>query len=131
MTWSDKNYKPFNKNRKRIPSKNALPLGGIISDAISRHGIAWQINAAMTVKKANEILDAIIDPKLRPDVRAISFTNNELIIFCRHSAASNLINDFKIDLQQMLEESIPSISVLNIICQVNPHGLDSKSEIGV
>lgn len=131
MTWSDNNTRPINKNRQRQYSKNAAPIGGILSDAIGRHGIGWQIKAAMAVKIANKILDDLIEPNLRNDIRAISFVSDQLTLSCRHAPASNLANSYRTQLQERLERELPNINIVNIFCKVDPYGLDSKSQIGV
>ncbi len=131
MIWEDNNTKPFNKNRQRQFSKNASSIGGILNDAIGRHGIAGQIKAALAVKLANKILDDLIEPNLRNDFRAVSFVNDQLILLCRHAAASNYANSIRVQLQERLEKELPNINIANIFCKVDPIGLDNKSQVGV
>lgn len=117
------------KHANRRFNKNATPISGIVQTALTRHGISTQITSAMAVKYANQVLDTIVDQKLRSDLRALSFIHDELTIVCRHSAASYLADTIRDQIKEILETQLPSVTVKNIICKIHPHLLDSTSEI--
>ncbi|RMD51769.1 hypothetical protein D6827_01510 [Candidatus Parcubacteria bacterium] len=119
------------KRQSRRYQKNAVSLNDIINSALSRHGIARQVTAAMAVKKAQAILLSLIDDVLHDDMRVISFTDNILNIACRHPAAAHHCQRIEKDLIYSLHRELPSITVEKINYKINPHLLDSGSEIGV
>ena len=109
--------------------KNAVPIAGAIKDALKRHGISGQVTSALAVGYANSTLDQLVDPLVRPDLRALSFEQDKLTVVCQNSAASHLASTLGSDLKEAIETRLPNISVKSIVCKINPHLLSNTSEI--
>ena len=74
MSWNNSTYKYKRPKRaNRAFRKHAIPMGSMISDTLKRHGIGSQVKAAMIVREGNRILDQIVDPELRSDLRVLSY----------------------------------------------------------
>jgi hypothetical protein len=120
-----KRPKKANRPFKKRPDSINFLVGG----ALKRHGIGPQVQAAMIVKRANEVLDRIIEERFRSDVRVISFQRTELHVACRHAPARHVIDSVRVQISEEMTVHFPSITINRIFCKVDPHMLDSKSEI--
>lgn len=101
----------------------------MLSDAVRRHGIGGQVEAAMVVKCANDELDSLVEQTQRKDLRAISYVRGELLVVCRHNAAAHLATSLRSSLVERIEVEVPRVTIRNIICRIDTHSLDSRSEI--
>ena len=113
--------RPFKKNPDKIDS--------LMTGALKRHGIGAQVQAAMIVKRANELLDELIREQHRGDVRVVSYKQNELHVACRHAQARYMINGVQDRLQAHVEQHFPSVTISQVFCRIDPHLLDSTSEL--
>ncbi len=111
--------------KKRPDQMNSL-IGG----ALKRHGIGAQVEAAMIVKRANELLDRVLDERYLVDARVVSFQQTVLHVACRHAPARHMIESVRVQICDELEQQFPSITIDRILCRIDPHLLDSRSEIG-
>ncbi len=85
----------------------------ISSSWLKRHGIEQEVSATMIVQRANAVLaDLIIDSPLKADVYVIAYKNEELIIACRHAAATHAMQEFLPRLKQAIQQAFPSKSFL-------------------
>jgi hypothetical protein len=120
-----KRPKRANRPFKKDPDKINKLVGG----ALNRHGIGAQVEAAMIVKRANELLDRVVDDRYRVDVRVVSFQRTVLHVACRHAPARHVIESVRVQISDEMKKQFPSISIDRILCRIDPHLLDSRSEI--
>lgn len=124
----DKKSSIGQKRFERMHRKHAIPMGNLISETLKRHGIGSQVQAAMIVREGNQILDQLIDPELRRDIRVLSFTHRTLNLACRHSAAAHLANSLRVELKETIEEQIPDASIDRVFVRIDPHALDHSAD---
>lgn len=95
-------------------------LGNLLTSALNRHGIQKQVTATMIVQRANQILlDIVAGTPLVEDVRVIVYKNDELIVACRHAAASYDAQQILPTLGKELERSFPDKSFRRIVARVS------------
>ena len=129
MTWDKSTYKYRRPQRaNRAFRKHAIPMGTLVSATLKRHGIGSQVKAAMVVREGNLILDQIIEAKFRKDLRVLSCVHRTLNIVCRHSAAAPLANSMRLELQKLIEESIPDAIIEKVYVRIDPHALDHSAD---
>ncbi|MBU4315247.1 DUF721 domain-containing protein [Patescibacteria group bacterium] len=116
------------KRPDRMHRKHAIPMGNLISDTLSRHGIGRQVQSALIVREGNNILCNLIEPQFLKDIRVLSFTYKTLTIACRHSASAHLANSIRASLQEKIEQKIPSAIIENIFVKIDPHALDHSAD---
>jgi len=108
--------------------KHAIPMGSLISDTLKRHGIGSQVHAAMIVREGNLVLDEIIGPEFRSDLRILSYTFRTLNLVCRHSAAAHMANSMRSDIKESIEEKIPDAMIEKIYVRIDPHAVDHSAD---
>lgn len=74
----------------------------------------------MIVQKANEILSSLAQPPLVFDICATVFAENELIIACRHPAASYDMQALLPSLKDHLERAFPDRTFAKIRTRISP-----------
>lgn len=117
------------KRHDRQNRKNAIPMNKLVFDTLSRHGIAKQVQSAMIVKEGNAILDQIVEPDYRDDIRVLSYSSNMLVIVCRHSASMHYANSIRSVLQEKIEKIIPDAVITKINVRTDQRLLDSHADI--
>lgn len=127
MSWNKPTYK-LPKKANRPFKKNAVQMGNLVYDTLQRHGIGAQVQAAMIVREGNTILNDLIDPDLRKDVRVISFSNRNLTIACRHSASGHLMTSLRSELKNIIEQKIPNAIILDVFVKIDPHAVDHSAD---
>lgn len=95
-------------------------LGNLLTSALNRHGIQKQVTATMIVQRANQILhELVVGTPLVEDVRVIVYKNDELIVACRHAAASYDAQQLLPALGKELERSFPDKTFRRIMTRVS------------
>jgi len=126
----------FKKPTYKLPQRANRPfkthpdkIDSLMTGALKRHGIGVQVQAAMIVKQANELLDELIRPEHRVDVRVVSYKQAELHVACRHAQARYMVDGVQDRIQTHIEEQFPSVTITRLYCRIDPHLLDSTSEL--
>lgn len=130
------NVSSFEKSKDKLPKqanrlckKNPEKMDSLISGALKRHGIEAQVAAAMIVKRANELLNRVLEERFLIDARVVSFQQTALHIVCRHAPARHMVESVRMQIADELVQQFPSITIDRIFCRIDPHVLDSRSEI--
>lgn len=95
-------------------------LNNLLGGMLHRHGITKQVTSTMIVQRANEILSQMAQPPLIYDIVATVFTQGELVIACKHSAASYDFQALIPGLRDALERSFPSKTFAAIRTRISP-----------
>ncbi len=96
-------------------------LAHLLQGALHRHGIKKQVTATVVVAKANEILMVLAVGPLAEDVRAVVYKNDELVLACKHAAASFDTAHLLPSLKAELEGVFPSHTFAHIVVRIAPH----------
>lgn len=96
-------------------------LAHLLQGALHRHGIKKQVTATVVVAKANIILESLAVGPLAEDVRAVVYKNDELILACKHAAASFDISHILPSLKAELEIAFPNHTFAHIVVRIAPH----------
>jgi hypothetical protein len=89
-------------------------IGSLLATSfLKRHGIEQSVTATMIVQRANAILAGlIVDSPLKNDVYIISYKNDELVVACRHAAASHGVQQLLPQLRAAIQQDFPNKSFL-------------------
>ncbi|HCC83773.1 TPA: hypothetical protein DEP96_02905 [Candidatus Uhrbacteria bacterium] len=89
-------------------------IGNLLATSfLKRHGIEQSVTATMIVQRANAILaELIVNSPLKNDVYVISYKNDELVVACRHAAASHAVQGLLPQLRQAIQQDFPNKSFL-------------------
>ena len=128
MAWQKPSYK-LPKRADRPFKKRPDTMNSLVGGALQRHGIGKQVEAAMVVKRANELLYSMVGEQYHVDIRVLSFQTNVLHVACRHAPARYMVESVQKDVCQALTADIPAVTIANVFCRIDPHALDSRSEI--
>lgn len=95
-------------------------LDNLLTAALNRHGIQKQVTATLIVQRANTLLSALVQgTPLAADVYVISYKNDELVVACRHAAASFDAQALLVQLRADLECSFPKKTFSRIITRLS------------
>ncbi|MBI1908022.1 DUF721 domain-containing protein [Candidatus Uhrbacteria bacterium] len=95
-------------------------LGNLLNSALNRHGIQKQVTATMVVQRANHILSSLVaGTPLADDARVVVYKNDELVVSCRHAAASYDVQPLLPALRGELERTFPDKTFSRIITRVS------------
>ncbi len=115
-----KDYSSKPKQPRRTWTKNAFSTSDLMTSALARHNIGRQVNAAMIVTAADNVLRGLVDSYMKPDVKVLSYKHAQLVIACRHPAAVNAMHPLCDMLKQRIEETIPNANIVTVIARMHP-----------
>lgn len=95
-------------------------LGNLLGGMLERHGITKQVTSTMIVQRANAILADIARPPLVFDICATVYQHGELIVACKHTAASYDLQALLPDLRDQLARTFPNIALSAIRTRISP-----------
>lgn len=111
--------------------KNDLTgMDSLVSGILSRHGIKRQVTSAMIVSSAQRIIISLVPEVAVNDVKVISFTENDLRVACRHSAASHTVSKYGEKLINQLKEKFPDIQLERVTHRIDPYAWNEIKDAG-
>ena len=119
-----KQYKP----KKRDTSRRSTPtgLGDLLGRTLKRHGIHNQVNSAMIVHKAQELIERGVAPHIAADVRVVSYHSKQLFIACRYGEAAEALKPFLNTLHDQLIAAFPDLQLTNIESRFRPQAFKER-----
>jgi hypothetical protein len=126
MNWyKKKSTKPKRKKLKKgqfqpMFRKDPVEMSGLIGGVLKRHNIGKQVNAAMIVTSAHEWLQNNLPEKVRDDVKAHAYQENNLRIACRHAGAMGFVDERAEDLKLALIRIYPTSTIESVHSRVYP-----------
>lgn len=106
----------FMRDKRRF--SKPIAMNSLVGGALQRHGIGRQVEAAMVVRRANELFKTILESHIFEDVRVISYQNKNMIVACKHHAAVREATRAANDVRASLQVDFPALQLKNIFCNV-------------
>ncbi len=100
------------------PIKNMNTIGGLVTSALQRHGIAKQVTSAMVVEHARRFFAEKLEPQIAADLAVATFIGDVLTVDCRHPASVRLAQSQSNDLRAELTKQFPTLTVNQIFCRL-------------
>lgn len=95
-------------------------IDNLLGGMLQRHGIVKQVTATMVVQRANAILSELAQPPLVMDIVATVYHDGELVVACKHTAASYDFQPILPALRENLERSFPNMTFGKIHTRISP-----------
>jgi len=115
-----KNYNSKPIQKRKGFNKTPDGISGLMSSVLARHNIGRQVNAAMIVQTADQILVSIVEEHMLPDVKVLSFKEGSLIVACRHPAAVHAMQSYCNTLKARIEEAMPAATIAVVQTRMHP-----------
>ncbi len=90
-------------------------LGSLLSSAMSRAGIGYQIHAAQIVTAGNSALEAEFGEGILEHAACMSYVDQNLIAVCKNSTVGQEISMKESELIQRITRDIPKAQIQQIV----------------